>query len=180
MKRAFLKKFFAADFPGERRRLTTALICARPSHYQEQVTDYDDPSQDLVHRIFLDDGSPLGLDEPAYSRSTCSSWAIGQARQIQRTILEVFLRCFELAVGAGCRTVEQIIDHWRERSPAEVEVMLAGTIGDLVHEEGSSARCMRGRISWSLPELGTRLSTERTSVTTTSFGQMMTPNSSAH
>lgn len=36
-------------------------------------------------------------------------WAVFQARQVQRWILEMFLRCFELALTVGCRSIEEMV-----------------------------------------------------------------------
>jgi hypothetical protein len=131
MKCAFLQKLFAADFSGDRCRLTAALICQTVT--QQQVTD-----SDLLRRIWytnlLDSGCHVVLDEPSI-REQRDRWAVFQARQVQRTILELFLRCFELAVDAGCREVDEIINHWQLRSPVGVKGMLAGTVEDLVTAE---------------------------------------------
>jgi hypothetical protein len=128
MKRAFLRKLFAAD-SGERRHLTAALVCAT-------VAQQDAAAPQILHQLesqgwsksgssdvaqiealrrfwytnLLDARSVRHLDRPSLG-DQCARWAVFQARQIQRTILEVFLRCFELALGAGCRTVDQVISH---------------------------------------------------------------------
>jgi hypothetical protein len=131
LKRAFLHKFFAADFPGERRRLTAALICRTVT--QQQIMDYESLRR-IWYTNLLDSGHPLILDETSV-RDQLVRWAVFQARQIQRTIVELFLRCFELAVGDGCQMVGQVIDYWRDRSPAEVEEMLMGKVVDLLQAE---------------------------------------------
>jgi len=63
-----------------------------------------------------------------------------QARQIQRTILELLLRCFELALGAGCRTVVEVIGHWRERSPEGFGALLPRTVEQLVRGEATAVK----------------------------------------
>jgi hypothetical protein len=130
-KRAFLEKFFAADFPGERRRLTAALVCRTVT---EQSVTHLEALRRIWYTNLLDSGVSLVLDDPSV-RDHRLRWAVFQARQIQRTILELFLRCFELAVGAGCRAIDQVIDHWRDRSPEEFEGMLTSTVGNLIHTE---------------------------------------------
>src|SRR5262249_51091799 len=102
IKHPFLRKFFSDDYPGQRRRLTAELICTTVT--QQQVGDYDALRQ-IWYTNLLDSGSPLVLDD-ARLRDHRLRWGVFQSRQIQRTILEVFLRSFELAVGAGCRTVD--------------------------------------------------------------------------
>ena len=61
-----------------------------------------------------------------------------RARQIQRTAIELLLRCFELAVGAGSRTVEAVVAHWRKRSPASLAGILSGTVRRLVQGEATA------------------------------------------
>jgi hypothetical protein len=131
LKRAFLRKFFGADFPGERRRLTAALICWTVT--QQEITDHESLRR-IWYTGLLDSGRPLVLDEPSV-RDQRVRWAVFQARQVQRTIVELFLRCFELAVGGGCRTVDEAIGYWRERSPEAVGGLFTGTAGDLVRAE---------------------------------------------
>src|SRR5947208_8104985 len=85
----------------------------------------------------LPSGKPLGLDDPAL-REHRQRWAMFRARQIQRTAIELLLRCFELAVGAGSRTVEAVVAHWRKRSPASLAGILSGTVRRLVQGEATA------------------------------------------
>jgi hypothetical protein len=50
-------------------------------------------------------------------------WALFQLRQIQRTIAEVFLRCFELALNAGAESIPEAMSEiaMEPRQPALLE-----------------------------------------------------------
>src|SRR5262249_49549555 len=106
VKRAFLNKFFSADLLGERRRLSAGLIAATVT--RQRISDYETLRR-VWYTNLLDTGRPLDPGEPSV-REHRLRWAVFQSRQVQRTLLEVFLRCFELAVGEGCRSVDQVLD----------------------------------------------------------------------
>jgi hypothetical protein len=131
VKGAFLHKFFAADATARRRRLTADLILATVSRRPVQ-------SEEALRRAWytglLGPGQPLNLDDRAL-RDHRARWAVFQARQIQRTILELFLRCFELAVGAGRRSVIDAVDYWISRPSSGGEKALAGTFAEAVRAE---------------------------------------------
>jgi hypothetical protein len=131
IKQAFLHKFFANDASGQRRLLTAALIRATVA-----IRPQLDPAAMLGiwYSNLLANGRPFELREPLL-REHRIRWAVFQARQIQRTILELFLRCFELAVGEGCRDIDRVIGFWRRRFPQSAEV-LDGTMEDLIRSEG--------------------------------------------
>jgi hypothetical protein len=125
-----MDKFFCNDPSGQRRLLTAALI-----HATVTFRPQTDPAGMLRiwYTNLLHDGSAFGLPEPLL-REHRVRWAVFQARQIQRTILELFLRCFELAVGDGCRDVDHVIAFWRRRFPESAKAF-DGTMEDLIRAE---------------------------------------------
>src|SRR5262249_21673369 len=132
IKQAFLHKFFGNDTSGQRRLLTAALIRAtvalRPQSGPAAMLG-------IWYSNLLDVGHVFKLREPLL-REHRMRWAVFQARQIQRTILELFLRCFELAVGDGSRDIDRVIGSWRRRFPQSAEV-LDGTMEDLIRAEAN-------------------------------------------
>jgi hypothetical protein len=133
VRRAFLQKLFAPDYSGQRRQLTAALI--RETVEAQRVMA--DNEAETVLRVWytnlLDGGRPLVVDDAV--RDHRLHWAVFQARQIQRTVLELFLRCFELAIGKGRRDVEAIIEYWRKCSPSGTEETMSGALADLIQSE---------------------------------------------
>jgi hypothetical protein len=131
VKRAFLRKLFSADEAGEARRQTAALILAT-------VAGTDIRSEEHLRQCWytglLSTGKALAVSDPdleAHRRR----WAVFHARQVQRTALELLLRCFELAVARNCRTVPEVVDHWQDRSPGDIAALLSGTVGDWIRAE---------------------------------------------
>jgi hypothetical protein len=84
----------------------------------------------------LPNGRPLTLSRPEIQGHRLA-WALFLARQIQRTIIEGFLRCFELAVKSGGRTIAEILAYWQDRSPPDAAPVFAGTFEDLVRTEAA-------------------------------------------
>jgi hypothetical protein len=130
IKQAFMDKFFSSDHSGQRRLLTAALIRATVA-----LRPQTDPSGllGIWYTNRLDNGRAFSLTE-SLLREHRVRWAVFQARQIQRTILELFLRCFELAVGDGCRDIDGAIAYWRRRFPKSAGVF-DGTMEDLICAE---------------------------------------------
>jgi hypothetical protein len=132
---AFIEKFLIGegkDWMAACRRLTAALICDTVG--QHTFTDsWDIRCAWYTNR--LPNGKPLLIGAPV--REHRERWAVFQARQIQRTIVEGFLRSFELAVASGRLTIPQVIQHWEERSPEPLPAILAGTVEELVRAEAA-------------------------------------------
>jgi hypothetical protein len=130
IKQAFMNKFFASDHSGQRRLLTAALI-----HATVMLCPQTAPAgmRGIWYTNLLPDGRAFGLTEPVL-REHRVRWAVFQARQIQRTILELFLRCFELAVGDGCRDVDHVVAFWRRRCPKSAGEF-DGSMEDLIRAE---------------------------------------------
>lgn len=49
-------------------------------------------------------------------RAQCAKWSYFMARQYQRYAIELFLWCFEVALRDGCRSVDEAIVYWDERT----------------------------------------------------------------
>lgn len=136
VKRAFLRKLFAPDPPGEARRRTAALVLGTAA--QTPIEEVEDLRR-CWYTGLLPSGERLTLDDPALAEHRWK-WAVFHARQIQRTAVEVLLRCFELAVAAGCRTVPAVVSHWQDRSPAAAaDGLFVGTLGELVRSEAGAS-----------------------------------------
>lgn len=135
VKRAFLRKLFAPDQPGDARRRTAALILATAA--LTPVEDVEDLRR-CWYTGLLPSGERLMLDDPALAEHRWK-WAVFHARQIQRTAVEVLLRCFELAIAAGCRTVPAVVDHWQDRGPTAADGVFDGTLGELVRGEAGAS-----------------------------------------
>jgi hypothetical protein len=133
VKRAFLRKLFSDDPGGQTRRLTAALIIATID--RTTVEGVEDLRR-CWYTGLLPTGKSLALTD-ASLQSHRRGWAVFQARQIQRTAIELLLRCFELAVRDGCRTIDAVIAHWRTRSPEKLASILSGTVRQLVQGEAT-------------------------------------------
>lgn len=131
VKRAFLRKLFSLDQDGVNRRAMAALILATIGQIE---VDEPETLRQCWYTGLLPDGRPFVLQDRMLQEQR-TKWAVFQARQIQRTVIELFLRCFEMAIGAGARTLDAVLDHWRERSPTDLSRLLPGTVDDFFHAE---------------------------------------------
>jgi hypothetical protein len=123
-KRAFIQQFFFGDgqeVMAARRRLTARLICetVRRAKFTDTAS-----LRACWHTNLLPGGQPLILKDKALLEHR-ARWAVFQARQIQRSILEGFLRSFEMAVAAGCCDIDEILSYWENRSPKEFRSALS-------------------------------------------------------
>ncbi len=114
VKQAFLSKFLVSNTkgdPADYRRLTVKLICKTIQQH-----DFTSPAQLRAcwYSGLTPGGTALVLDDADLKRHRML-WALFQSRQIQRTILEVFLRCFELALAAGAASVPEAVSFWKHR-----------------------------------------------------------------
>jgi hypothetical protein len=137
VKRAFIHKFLRGDGTDplvERRRLTAALICETTER-----SKFTWPWEDIRacwYTALLPGGASLTLPKPQLQEHR-ARWAIFQARQIQRSIIEGFLRTFEVAVLDGCHTPDQVLAYWADRLPGEHAPVLSATLEDLIRTEAA-------------------------------------------
>lgn len=102
IKRAFLQKFLVPSRPGvsaDYRRLTARLIC-------ETIRQYEFKNPEELRACWysglLPTGDPLELvDNKLFQHRRL--WALFQLRQIQRTISELFLGCFEIGLKSEAK-----------------------------------------------------------------------------
>lgn len=137
VKRAFLSRFVEAARSGDGadyRRRTTRLVCE--TIRQHAFSDPDELRAGWYSGL-LPTGEPLVLSDPEL-QSHRTLWALFQLRQIQRTIAETFLRCFEAALDAGVQDVPSVIEYWRKRSPEDVRLEVWGTFDAFVRNEAAS------------------------------------------
>ena len=124
--------------PGYARTLTTRLVLAT-------VAQRHGLSSVEMRRAWytgmFDDGRELSLNE-AQLTDHCRHWSCFMARQYQRYGIELFLWCFEVALKAGARSVDEIITHWSDRvvrSGAELggsfRGLLKGCAGSLFEKD---------------------------------------------
>jgi hypothetical protein len=136
-KLAFIRKFFGADQgdkKGGYRKLSAQLLCETVQQYRFSETE---GLRACWYTNLLPNGRALQFSHPDLE-SHRLAWAIFQARQIQRTIIEGFLRCFEIAVASECHTLKEILDAWQEWSSSEAACLFAGTFDDLVRSEAAA------------------------------------------
>lgn len=143
VKRAFLQKFLVPMRPGDAadyRRLTARLICETIRQHT-----FENPAELRAcwYSGLLPTGDPLELVDSEL-RQHRLLWALFQLRQIQRTISEVFLRCFELALSSGAESVPEVLDYWREQSDETFDLASWETLedfirGDVVAVSGSES-----------------------------------------
>lgn len=155
IKQAFAEKLFSDDEYGQRRWLTAALICETVReqgplerialHLQEQGWVGRDPNPyygamlRIWHTGLLGPGRRLKLSVELEAQR--KRWAAFQARQIQRTVLETFLCCFETAINDGCRKIEDVVKYWQANSSSEFKSALAQPLWKLcIHEIGEVYR----------------------------------------
>jgi hypothetical protein len=133
-KRSFLRKFLvpsrAGDWPDQRRRTARLILASVGQHAFKDLATL----RAAWYTGRRPDGEPLDL-EGAELRRHRELWALFQARQIQRTILEVLLRCFELALLAGCWNVDDVVAFWRSRSPEGLPLGSDTRLGDFIRSE---------------------------------------------
>lgn len=137
VKRAFLQKFLVPLRPGDSadyRRLTARLICETIRQHK-----FEAPAELRAcwYSGLLPTGDPLELVDTEL-RQHRRLWALFQLRQIQRTISEVFLRCFELALDSGAESVPEVLDYWREQSAETFDFGAWDTLEDFIRSEAAT------------------------------------------
>lgn len=134
VKKAFLRKFLIPVSDGDKtgyRNLTARLICESIRQHK-----YSTPAD--LRACWYSGLHPTGETLRLSDERLCQHrelWALFQARQIQRTISEVFLRCFEIALKNGADSVKEVVSHWRKRSPPEFKLDSWSSLDDFVRHE---------------------------------------------
>jgi hypothetical protein len=161
VKEAFLRKLFDEQPDGSpnRRLLTARLI--RDTIAQIPGGTSGDLRQ-AWHTGLVGKALRLKItDHEIAEQREC--WAIFQARQLQRYILETFLRIFELALADSRRSIEAICA-WTRQHAGEITSVSQATFGDLVREEalgaGSSADLDNATSHWNKKVDGSSLAYE--------------------
>ena len=106
IKQAFLGKLLPND--EHNGRTLTAQVVIRTLRSRPGLDV--DTLRDVWNTGIIRQGKRQTFSEPRLSAQR-DRWQMLMIRQYQRYILEEFLRCFELAVLAGCRSLEEITDH---------------------------------------------------------------------
>lgn len=140
VKRAFLQKLLVPIRRGDSadyRRLTARLICETIRQHK-----FKTPAELRAcwYSGLLPTGDPLLLVDDEL-RQHRRRWALFQLRQIQRTIVEVFLRCFELALDSGAENVPEVLDYWRRHSPERFNLNSWATLQEFIRGEAEIVSC---------------------------------------
>lgn len=108
LKLAFIRKLLPEDDEaGKVRRLSAKLIIE--TILQRSGLRMEDLRVIWYSGIFPDGNKLLLSDKTAVQQER---WSVFQGRQCQRFILELFLRCFEISLVSGCRSIEEIVEFW--------------------------------------------------------------------
>ena len=148
LKTSFRKKLLpsAAPDPGYRRTLTARLVLETLGKRRPMS------GWELRNTWYLGrypDNRPLRIST-AELRDQARRWSCLMARQYQRFPLEVLLSCFEQALAAGPRSLDEVILFWRRRSSAFnsiCERKLSRFLRDVVRSVGGANDTDRSR-SW--------------------------------
>jgi hypothetical protein len=135
LKRAFRRKLLPSDpdDQGYARTLTTKLLLATIQQ-RDRITTSDIRVAWYVG-MFVD-GKRLKFADPALSQHS-QRWSCFMARQYQRFAIELFLWCFEDAIGHGSRSISDVIEHWSARTKT-AGLNLNGTFIDLACKHAGS------------------------------------------
>ncbi len=129
LKEAFSRKLLpqTPHDPGYARTLTARLILT--TIRQRSGLSAED-MRNVWYAGMFSNGKPFKIkDEQLSAQQT--RWSFFMARQYQRYAIELFLWCFEDGLLNGCRAVDEVIDHWMNRSKSGGEP-LRGTFHDIL------------------------------------------------
>jgi hypothetical protein len=128
--RSFEKKLLPNEknAPGYGRTLTARLLIETLRTHKELTCDQ---IRDVWYTGMYEDGNRLTLQDEELKKHM-KTWSFLMARQYQRYPLELFLWCFEDALRNGCRSIEDVIEYWSERTQSAAG-SLNGTFLDLLH-----------------------------------------------
>ena len=110
LKRIFAKQLLpaSANAAGYARTLTAKLVLQTLKQKSGISTD---EIRNIWYTGMAPDGAPLRFEDPEIEQHRIR-WAHFMARQYQRYALELFLWCFEVALKAGCKTIDEVVAHW--------------------------------------------------------------------
>lgn len=134
VKRAFLRKFLTPIKPkdsADYRRLTARLICQT---IEQHVFESPAGLRACWYTGLLPSGEPLGVPELEL-RIHQKAWALFQARQIQRTVAEIFLRCFEIGLKNGAESINDVIGAWQKSSREEFDASAWRSLEEFIRAE---------------------------------------------
>jgi hypothetical protein len=121
------------DDPGYARtrtaRLLLATLCQRPGLSARDV-------RNSWYTGMFPDGRPHCLREMELVDQR-HRWSCFVARQYQRYAIELFLWCFEDALNAGARSVDEVIARWSDRS-ARAGTKLDGSFRSILENRAGS------------------------------------------
>jgi len=114
LKACFRRKLLpeSPNDPGHARTLTTRLVLATLRQHPRLAAQ---EMRDAWYTGMFEDGSRLRLPDSPIAEH-CKRWSCFMARQYQRHAIELFLWCFEDAIGHGCRSIEDVLAYWTDRS----------------------------------------------------------------
>jgi hypothetical protein len=111
--------------------ITARLICKTiEQHAFESPADL----RACWYTGLLPSGEPLivpDLDLRMHQRA----WALFQSRQIQRTVAEIFLRCFEIGLKNEAECINDVIEGWQKSSPEEFDPSAWGSLEEFIRGE---------------------------------------------
>lgn len=128
-KSALFRKFFESSEKQSQtwyRWLTARLICRTV-----EATDIAslDQLRQAWHTGLLPSGQPLVIESDAVAAQR-ENWSVLISRQIQRTIQELLLQQFEIALGNGCNSINKACDHLIRRLPDEKQSTFEESLHD--------------------------------------------------
>jgi len=135
--RHFLRKFLVSpsgDDQAHYRRLTTRMIC-------ETIRQHPFELPNQLRACWYTGLFPSGVslvlvdDELRQHRE---KWALFFARQIQRTIAETFLRCFEIALKSGARKLPELIGYWRQNSAGDFQLDAYESLEQFIRDDAAA------------------------------------------
>ena len=132
LKECFRRKLLpgpSADDISFRRTLTTRLVIATLKQ-RDAMTAQE--LRDTWYTRMLPNGKKFQSTDPVHA-DHAQRWSCFMARQYQRYAIELFLWCFEDAIGHGSRSIENVIDHWTKRTHAAGQ-NLKGTFATIAAE----------------------------------------------
>lgn len=138
VKEAFLGKLFAPSEDGTPNpRLLTARLIRETLTQARGISSVE--MRRIWHTGLVSSATPFHAGDSDVVRQR-ERWAIFQGRQIQRYVIETFLRVFELALADGRRSIDSICD-WTLKQAKATGGLIPKTFRDLVRAEGRAAGC---------------------------------------
>lgn len=114
-------------------RTRTARLLLHTLHQQSSL--HPDEIRDAWYTGLFNDGTKFENADSEMS-DQCANWSFFMARQYQRYAIELFLWCFEVALRDGCRSIDDVIEYWDDRTHKKGET-LDGVFRDIMESEAS-------------------------------------------